>query len=169
MPPKHPRTISVRMNVGGFKLVPLPPLPDSPDTPRTEVTVLVSIDATAFVVPDSIISFILKVFAPLVHKNVLAVFRRMFHQAGGSAVAAVAARQASSSAPPSRSAPSVATCSGSMLLERLALRPEYAGLDAHVAQVLAAQRPQGDGITAAGPTQPLDLTTPRTTGAGLAV
>lgn len=161
--------------------MPLPPSPDAPDTPRTEVTVLVSIDAARFVVPDSIISFVLKVFAPLVHRNVLGIFKRMFHKTtptagGGSmssssgATAAAASRVPSHSAVsagPSRSGVSTTTCSSGMLLERLALRPEYAALDRHAAQVLsakAAAATAGSGMTA----EPLDLSTPRTTGAGLA-
>lgn len=144
--PKHPRTLSLHMTVGGFRLVPLQPLPDQPGTPRTEVTVLVSIDVTRFVVPDSIISCVLKVFAPLVHKSVLKVLARMFHQA-----AKPSGSSAHGSAGPSRT-PSV--CGTSLLVERLGLRPEYAALDVHATRVLAA------AAADAGTAQPLDLATP---------
>jgi hypothetical protein len=136
------------MTVGGFKVEPLQPLPDQPDTPRTEVTVLVSIDATRFVVPDSIISCVLKVFAPLVHKSVLKVLARMFHQIAKPA----GSTTAHGSAGPSR-APSV--CGTSLLVERLGLRPEYAALDVHATRVLAAA-----AAADAGAAQPLDLGTP---------
>lgn len=144
--PKHPRTLPLHMTVGGFRLVPLQPSPDKPDTPRTEVTVLVSIDAARFVVPDSIISCVLKVFAPLVHRSVLKVLEKMFHQA-----AAPARSTTQGSGGPSRT-PSV--CGTSMLVERLALRPEYAALDVHATRVLAAA-----AATDAGAAQPLDLGT----------
>jgi len=149
------------MNVGGFKLVPLPPLPDQPDVPRTEVTVLVSMDAASFVLPDSIISFILKVFAPLVHKSVLKVFNRAFHASDGPAAAA--GRCPSGGPGSARSPPSAGSCSGSMLVERLLLRPEYAALDAHAQRFLAAQAP---ATAAAGTAQALDLSTPRPTESG---
>jgi hypothetical protein len=152
--PKHPRTMHMHMNVGGFRMMPLQPSADKPNTPRTEVTVLASIDATCFVVPDSIISCILKVFAPLVYKSVLKVFARMFH------TAAAAAPAGSPADGPQRSSPSV--CSTSLLVERLGLRPEYAALDAHAACTVAA-------ATALGPAQPLELYTPRTTQAGATV
>lgn len=160
--PHHTRTVPVHMNVGGFKLVPLPPLPDQPDVPRTEVTVLVSMDAASFVLPDSIISFILKVFAPLVHKSVLKVFKRAFHASDGP-TAAAAGRCQSGGPGSARSAPSTASCSGGMLVERLLLRPEYAALDAHAQRFLAAQAPT---TAAAGTAQALDLNTPRTTESG---
>lgn len=153
--PKHPRTMHMHMNVGGFRMTPLQPSADKPNTPRTEVTVLVSLDATRFVVPDNIISCILKVFAPLVHRSVLKVFARMFH----TAAAAPAGPAGSAGDGPQRSSP---VCSTSLLVERLGLRPEYAALDAHAARVLAA-------AAAAGPAQPLELNTPRTTEAGAMV
>lgn len=153
--PKHARTLPIHMNVGGFRLVPVQPSPDKPDTPRTEVTVLVSIDAARFVIPDNIISCVLKVFAPLVYKSVLKVFTRMFHTA---AAAAPAGRTAAGKDGPQRSSPS--TCSSSLLLERLTLRPEYAALDAHAARVLASE-------AADGSVKPLELYTPRTTESSL--
>lgn len=132
--------------------MPLQPLPDQPDTPRTEVTVLVSIDATRFVVPDSIISCVLKVFAPLVHKSVLKVLTRMFHQA-----AKPAGSTATGSGGPSRP-PSV--CGTSLLVERLGLRPEYAALDVHATRVLTAAAAAAGAADNAGAAQPLDLATP---------
>jgi hypothetical protein len=121
------------MTDGGFVMQPLPPHPDKPDTPRTEVTVLASIDSARFVLPDSVVGVILKVFAPLVYKSVLKVLHRMFHQAAGRA-----GRMPSTAA--AASGPSECGGSSSMLLERLALRPEYAAVDAHAARVLAAQQ-----------------------------
>jgi hypothetical protein len=153
--PKHSRALPIHMEVGGFRLSPLPPSADKPDTPRTEVTVLVSIDAARFVIPDNIISCVLKVFAPLVHKSVLKVFARMFHT--------TTARAGPSAGGSARSS-SLTTCSTSLLVERLGLRPEYAVLDAHAARVLAAE-----AQAAAGSARPLELDTPRTSGAGMAV
>jgi hypothetical protein len=152
--PKHPRTMHMRMNVGGFRMTPLQPSADKPNTPRTEVTVLVSIDATRFVVPDNIISCMLKVFAPLVYNSVLKVFARMFH------TAAAAAPSSSAAVGPQRSSQPV--CSTSLLIERLGLRPEYAALDAHAQRSVAA-------AAALGPAQPLELYTPRTAQAGVVV
>ena len=150
--PKRPRTISLHMNPGGFRLVPLPPSPDAPDTPRTEVTVAVNIDAGRFVVPDHIISVVMRVFAPLVHKSVLGVFKRMFHAAAAPQGGKAAAGQAHSGG---------SVCSSIMLRERLALRPEYAALDEHAARVLAA-----GAAASAGPAQHLELYSPRPTAAG---
>jgi hypothetical protein len=79
-----------------------------------------------WVVPDALISFVLKVFAPLVLKSVLKVLQRMFH----------------SSSKPVRAKPGsadAAACSGSTLTQRLAARPEYAAIGAHARHYLAAQ------------------------------
>jgi hypothetical protein len=80
-----------------------------------------------WVVPDALISFVLKVFAPLVLKSVLKVLQRMFH---------------TSSAKPGGARPGSAdgaACSGSALTQRLAARPEYAAIGAHARRYLAAQ------------------------------
>lgn len=161
--PRHSRTLPVHMEVGGFRLVPLQPSADKPNAPRTEVTVLVSIDAARFVIPDSIISCVLKVFAPLVHKSVLKVFARMFHTAAATTAASAPAVRAGSAADGPRCS-SPTTSSTSLLVERLDLRPEYAVLDAHAARVLAAE-----AEAAAGPAGPLGLDIPRTIVAGVAV
>lgn len=161
--PQHSRTLPVHMNVGGFRMVPLPPSADKPTTPRTEVTVLVSIDAARFVVPDSVISCVLKVFAPLVHKSVLKVFARMFHTAAATAASGPAVRAGPAAADGPRCS-SPTTCTTSLLVERLGLRPEYAVLDAHAARVLEAEAE----AAAAGPAGLLELDIPRTTGAGVA-
>jgi hypothetical protein len=147
--PKRGRTIPIHMNPGGFRFKPLPPSPDKPDTPRTEVMVCVSMDAARFAIPDHVISILMRVFAPLVHKSVLSVFTRMFHQP--------AVVPAGTGASHAHSSPSV--CAGSMLRERMGLRPEYAALDSHAARVLA-------GTAAAGAARPLELYSPASTDAG---
>lgn len=150
--PRHPRTMPLHLTAGGFRLVPLPPAPDKPTTPRTEVTVLATIDAARLVVPEAIISCVLKVFAPLVYKSVLKVLAHMFHQntaAGRGDAAAKHSGSAQQEAPAAAAGGgSGSTCSTSVLRERLALRPEYAALDVHAAKRLAA------GAAAAGTAAP---------------
>jgi hypothetical protein len=87
-----------------------------------------------WVVPDALISFVLKVFAPLVLKSVLKVLKRMFHSSSNGAAA---------------SADGTA-CSGSALTQRLASRPEYAAIGAHARRYLAAKAaaPAGNGTVA---------------------
>jgi hypothetical protein len=98
-------TTPMAMDAGGFRMRALPAAPDG--SPRTEVSVLVSVDASRFHVPDSVISTILKVVAPLIFKSVVRVLQRLVHGGGQGAGSAA-------------------------LLERIALRPEYATLRAHV-------------------------------------
>ncbi|WIA09921.1 hypothetical protein OEZ85_010135 [Tetradesmus obliquus] len=123
--PQHARGQRLTMDAGGFKFMPLPPHPARPGVPRMEVTVLVSIDASRWVVPDALISFVLKVFAPLVLKSVLKVLQRMFHS--------------SSSSKGGAGSPAGAACSGSALTQRLAARPEYAAVGAHARRYLVAK------------------------------
>jgi hypothetical protein len=79
-----------------------------------------------WVVPDALISFVLKVFAPLVLKSVLKVLQRMFHS--------------SSKAPRAKpGSADGAACSGSTLTQRLAARPEYAAIGARARRYLAAK------------------------------
>jgi hypothetical protein len=77
-----------------------------------------------WVVPDALISFVLKVFAPLVLKSVLKVLQRMFH---------------SSSNGGAKGPHGGSACSGSTLMQRLAARPEYAAIGAHARHYLAAK------------------------------
>eukprot|EP00879_Flechtneria_rotunda_P012757 GHRR01013321.1.p1 GENE.GHRR01013321.1~~GHRR01013321.1.p1 ORF type:complete len:363 (+),score=102.08 GHRR01013321.1:695-1783(+) len=113
--PQHPRAQRLTMDAGGFLFKPLPPDPARPNVPLTETTVLVSIDAKKWTVPEAIISFVLKVFSPLVYRSVVKVLKRMFHT-GTSATDGDA--------------------SGSALMDRLALRPEYASIAANVRRYL---------------------------------
>lgn len=88
--PAHPRAQRLTMNAGGFLFKPLPPHPSRPSQLRMEAVVLVSIDATKWLVPDAIISFVLKVFAPLVYKSVIKVGAWL----GGGLLGVLLARQA---------------------------------------------------------------------------
>eukprot|EP00878_Enallax_costatus_P024985 GHUV01026699.1.p1 GENE.GHUV01026699.1~~GHUV01026699.1.p1 ORF type:complete len:492 (+),score=86.58 GHUV01026699.1:819-2294(+) len=81
--PQHPRTLRMIMHAGGFKFIPLPPDPAKPNVQRMEAIVLMSMDAKKFVIPDTIISFLLKIFAPLVYKSVMKVLGSIFHQKNG--------------------------------------------------------------------------------------
>lgn len=124
-PPPQPRAMRLTMEAGGFRFVPLPPHPDRPGVPRTLVDVLVVSDATRWAVPDAVISFILKVFAPLVHRTVVKVLRRLFHAAEASAEGDGA------------------------LLARLASRPVYGAVAGHVEAFLAKQAAAGEQQQAA--------------------
>lgn len=101
------------MHAGGFKLIPLPPDPLKPDVHRTEVIVLMSMDAKKFLVPEAVISFLLKIFAPLVYKSVMKVMGGIFNNKASRAVAGDAAVKHSA------------------LLDRLEARPEYGTLHRH--------------------------------------
>lgn len=113
--PANQRAVRLTMDAGGFKFVPLAPDPSRPEVPRTEATVLVSIDAKRFVVPDPVITFVLKVFSPLVYKSVVKVLAKLFHPD---------AQQGSQGG--------AGDSSHSVLLDRLHSRPEYAAIDEHV-------------------------------------
>ncbi|KAF6260429.1 hypothetical protein COO60DRAFT_1700303 [Scenedesmus sp. NREL 46B-D3] len=119
--PQHVRAQRLTMDGGGFKFRPLQPHPDRPGVQRMEATVLASIDASRWAVPDALISFVLKVFAPLVLKSVLKVLQRMFHSSSNGKTSGGSA------------------CSGSTLMQRLAVRPEYAAIGAHAQRYLAAE------------------------------
>lgn len=92
-----------------FNFTPLPPSAPG-GRPRTHVTVVINIDAGMAYVPDAIISFILKVFSPIVYRIVVKVLKKHFHEMKDSA-----------------------------LLQRLAQRPEYARLQKHADRYLAKQ------------------------------
>eukprot|EP00882_Tetradesmus_deserticola_P008837 GHRQ01009321.1.p1 GENE.GHRQ01009321.1~~GHRQ01009321.1.p1 ORF type:complete len:198 (+),score=76.45 GHRQ01009321.1:13-606(+) len=121
--PQHGRAQRLTMDAGGLKFRPLPPHPGRPGVQRVEATVLASIDASRWALPDSLISFVLKVFAPLLLKAVLKVLQRMFH----------------SSSKGKTSSSDDSACSGSCLLQRLAVRPEYATIRANARRYLAAE------------------------------
>lgn len=111
MIPDSSRALRVIMDAGGFKFVPLPS--ERPGVPRMEATVLVSFDAKRLALPDAIISFILKVLAPLLYKSVVSVLAKLFHPDD------------------QRSSKCGAADSHSALLDRLKSRPMYAVIDEH--------------------------------------
>eukprot|EP00878_Enallax_costatus_P014374 GHUV01015034.1.p1 GENE.GHUV01015034.1~~GHUV01015034.1.p1 ORF type:complete len:383 (+),score=100.58 GHUV01015034.1:321-1469(+) len=110
--PETQRSIRIVMDAGGFKFVPLPSDPARPGCPRMEATVLLSMDAKRFALPDSIISFMLKVLAPLVYKSVVSVLSKLFH-------------------PDAQKGSKGGAGGHSALLDRLRSRPMYAGIDEH--------------------------------------
>lgn len=122
--PSQPRVVPLTMDAGGFKFVPLPPDPARPSVPRMEATVLLSIDAKGFVVPDAVISFILKVFAPLVYKSVLKVLAKLFHPD-----ASIKRSQGGAEEP----------AADNELLQRLHSRPEYAAIAEHARRHMERQ------------------------------
>jgi hypothetical protein len=96
--------------------------------------------AAKWVVPDAIISFVLKVFAPLVYKSVLKVLKRMFHSTLHSA-AGHHHHHGTGSLDIAHSDLSSNSFSGegdTALRARLAARPLYAGIASHVEQHLAS-------------------------------
>eukprot|EP00775_Hariotina_reticulata_P012733 gene12733-12863_t len=136
--PQHGRTMRLNMEAGGFKFKPLPPHPDRPGVARTEATVLVAIDSAKWVVPDAVISFVLKVFSPLVYKSVLKVLKRMFHPTlNGDAGRHHHGADAANLCHSGRSDSSFSGEGDTALRARLAARPLYAGIASHVEQHLA--------------------------------
>ena len=71
------------MEVGGFYFKPLLPDPVTGE-PRADVTVLLALDGSDIAIPDAIISFVLKVFSPLVYQTVLRCLKKQFHSKSGS-------------------------------------------------------------------------------------
>lgn len=125
--PQHARALRMTMHAGGFRFTPLPPDPSRPTVPRMEATVLISFDAKKFVVPDAIISFILKVIAPLIHKSVLKVLHTLFHGQAQSA---------------SEGSHKEEKGRHSELLERLKGRPEYIALHKHCGKYVGSLNEQ---------------------------
>jgi hypothetical protein len=149
--PQGTRAQRMPLDAGGFMFVPLPPAPDRPGVPRTECTVLMSVDARRLHVPDSIVSFVLRVFAPLVYRSVLHVLQGMFHtgdagsvasgraSTGGTPASTQRARGRSASAGGGSSA---LAATGEALLAKLRSRPVYGALARHVERHLVAAAEQ---------------------------
>jgi hypothetical protein len=129
LPPYNGTRQRLHVEVGGFRFAPLPSLDGK--KPRTEAIVLMGLDASTWAIPDAVISFVLKVFAPLVYSTVLSVLKKQFHKKGGTKLS-------------------------SRLLER---RELYDRVEAHVQQRLAklaaaaaaAGAGAGAGAAAGGP------------------
>jgi hypothetical protein len=81
LPPYNGTRQRLHVEVGGFRFAPLPSLDGK--KPRTEAIVLMGLDASTWAIPDAVISFVLKVFAPLVYSTVLSVLKKQFHKKGG--------------------------------------------------------------------------------------
>lgn len=71
-----------RLGPSAIRFTPLPPDPAAPGRPRLEATVVATLDARAVPVPDAVISFLLRVFAPVVYRSLTGACRRMFHPDG---------------------------------------------------------------------------------------
>ncbi|GBF98776.1 hypothetical protein Rsub_11358 [Raphidocelis subcapitata] len=82
--PDHHRRTRYRLSPSCVAFVPLPADPQS-GAPRLDTTVVATLDARRVPVPDVIISFLLKIFAPLVYRSVVHACARLFHAASADA------------------------------------------------------------------------------------
>lgn len=83
LPPGSAARTRYRLHPGCMWFTPLAPDPAT-GNPRLDATVIITLDARRVLINDTLISFFLKVFAPLVYRSVNSACRRIFHPRPGS-------------------------------------------------------------------------------------